>query len=234
MLSQLNNLASAKNVLNLVKKADTDGNLPEQSNIPISYVVSCRASGSSHYADDVAVVQVTFKYYFGVYLFLSERYVEAEEYLQFALDHTYYLTDGNVRRILLYLVPLLMRRGIMPRVKATLRRVPELEQLYGPLISAIRTGSLALFDTHLEKVEADLHRAGVFLVIEQTRELCLRRAIKMAWLAEGKPDKFYIPLLQRYIQRSWTPNGEREVQLDIDEIECWLANLIFKARRQSA
>ena len=77
------------------------------------------------------------------------------------------------RRILTYLIPLRILKGHLPS-EELLDRFPVLRDLFIPFISAIQKGDLAAFDGALESHERRLVELSLWLIVEKTRELCMR------------------------------------------------------------
>ena len=81
------------------------------------------------------------------------------------------------RRILSYLIPLRLLRGILPS-STLLDNFPRLASLYRPLVSAYRTGDLKAYDDALLEKRGALVKRGCFLIVERAREGCLRQLFK--------------------------------------------------------
>lgn len=104
--------------------------------------------------------------------FHVEKYALAEKNLAVCLGNT--LLDYNKSKILTYLVPLRMTRGIFPSGE-----LPEdLEEIYRPFIDAIKQGDVKMFDKAVETRERYLIGLGVFACVLGTRMLCLRVLVK--------------------------------------------------------
>ncbi|KAF9159806.1 COP9 signalosome (CSN) subunit [Actinomortierella ambigua] len=164
--------------------------------------------------------QVTFRYYTGVLSFYKEEFKKAEEDLQPALAMTPKKYHKNRRLILHYLIPLKMMRGILP-AKRILKEFPELNRIYGPLSTAIKTGNLRLFDDTLTTESNVLIAVGTYLAVERCRIVAMRQLFKKVFLLTGKEtrisfDQFGTAL--RFVG----------VDVDAEEIECYLANMIAK------
>ncbi len=164
---------------------------------------------------------ITYKFYVGRLAMFEDRLDEARECLQFALKYTKYTSNNlhNRKLILASLVPIEMLRGVMP--------TPLLGSQYGldvyvELGNAVRTGDLRSYNTIFHKHKAVFIRTGTYLIIEQLKNLVYRNLFKRIYkITESTRlnlDVFYYVL-------QWL--GE---EMDIDEIECILANLIFQSR----
>ncbi|KAH7105633.1 PCI-domain-containing protein [Auriculariales sp. MPI-PUGE-AT-0066] len=195
---RVNRIALSKNVLRALK-AQPD--VPPLSNYP-------RAD------------QVTYRYYVGMLGFLNEEYLQAEEDLSFAFYNSHAAVPGNLERILTYLIPLRVISGQLPST-SLLERFPALHELYGPFISAIRTGNLRAFDEAMTAQEGRLADLGILLTIERTRDVCLRSLFRKAWLANDRSTRMPVATFHAALQVS----GQDVV---VEEAECLLANMIYK------
>jgi hypothetical protein len=164
--------------------------------------------------------QVTYRYYLGVIAFREGDETKAEEEFSFALRHCLSSAHGNIQRILRYLVPLRLLRGILP-APALLRRYPSIQAAYGPLLQATRAGRVGDFDRFLEERLQVLARSGTYLVVEKARWVALRQLCRRVWLASDRIDKIPLSLFSRALEVADVPTSP-------DETECVLANLIYR------
>ena len=72
-----------------------------------------------------------------------------------------------------------MLRGHLPS-SDLLGRFPSLDRLYSPFVAAVRKGDIKAFDTALDRAEGKLLELNVLLVLEKSRELCLRGVFRRA------------------------------------------------------
>jgi len=151
----------------------------------------------------------------------------------FALCHP----EDHVHRrdILTYLVPLRLIHGVLP--KHTLLREYGLEQEFGQLIEAVRTGNLSLFDAVLAQNQAFYMRKELFLLIQtHLKSLILRTLFRRIALSSPQlsmlstdptitsietPSSTRIPLT--HFEAGLAVFG---IAVGRDEIECWTAGLI--------
>jgi len=174
---------------------------------------------------------VTWKYYCGVFAFGKEDYetvqylqhgwklIQAQRELSEAYDLALAASKHNLGLILSYLLPLHLISSTYPS-RYLLRQYPDLHTLYAPLFTAIHTGNLHLFNTHLEKYSPIFLRRRVFLAIERSRQCCLRTLFhRSVSLYEGTR----IPI--EVFERALRVCGER---IDREEIECYVANMIYR------
>merc|ERR1712125_60807 len=97
--------------------------------------------------NDVPVsVSVTPAYYWSVILIQSGQYSPAEGKLGWALSQLSPNSEQHKphrRQLLLLLIPLRLRRGVLPSKEKILERYDGLTDLFGDLVTAVRTGDLA-------------------------------------------------------------------------------------------
>ncbi|KAK9893328.1 hypothetical protein P389DRAFT_22429 [Cystobasidium minutum MCA 4210] len=164
--------------------------------------------------------QVTYRYYIGVFAFLNEKYSDAERELEFAFNNCHRLAYRNQQRILSYLIPVKLLRGVLPSQRL-FNNYPQLATLYAPLVHAYRIGDLKGYDDALAGTRAALISRGTFLIVERAREGCLRTLFKQVWLCSGKGSRLLVSTVQAALNHV-------NVNIDSDEVECLLANLIHK------
>lgn len=152
------------------------------------------------------------------------------------------LLTNPTRLILTYLIPtLLLTRQRLPS-PALLRPYPHLSTLFTPLTHAIRSGSLAAFDTALAENESDFVKRRIYLTLERGRDICLRNLLRKVYLVAGvdeegkrrtriKIDEFGTAV--RMEERHRLSGDDMEIdggrgRLENDEVECMIANMIYK------
>ncbi len=94
------------------------------------------------------------------------------------MTNTLYFTP---RRILSYLIPLRILRGHLPS-QELLDRFPDLNEVYGPFVGAIRKADIKAYDVALYKWEKKLLELNVWLVFERARELVMRGLFRRVWV----------------------------------------------------
>ena len=142
----------------------------------------------------------------------------------------------NIRLILTYLIPTrLITAHVLP-TQSMLAPYPGLQRLFAPLCACIKKGDLAGFDAALQAGEEEFVKRRVYLTLERGRDICLRNLVRKVYLAgeieapkEGEASaepvrRSRIPL--REFMAALRIGGETE--LEGDEVECLLANLIYK------
>jgi hypothetical protein len=121
-----------------------------------------------------------------------------------------------------------------------LAEYPRLEQLFSPLVRAIKRADLAGFDAALQAGEPEFVKRRIYLTLERGRDIVLRNLLRKVYVAGG-----FEPLKEGQVEadavrRTRIPvaefaaamrlsfgqnNGE---VLEDDEVECLLANQIYK------
>ncbi|WOO80549.1 Protein CSN12 [Vanrija pseudolonga] len=164
--------------------------------------------------------QVTWHYYMGMLAFLNGEDKKATDELTWALLHCPADAVRNQELILTYLIPLHLLRGSFPRPKL-LEAHPRLAETYAPFVKATRNGDIADYDEHLEAAQTRLVGLNTYLAVERAREGCLRVLFKKAWIASDKSSRVPISTFQTALRL-------HGVNVDSDEVECMVANMIYR------
>ncbi|KAJ3350480.1 hypothetical protein HDU83_009680 [Entophlyctis luteolus] len=183
--------------------------LPSLEEYPISHVVS-------------------YKYYMGVLAFYDEQYKKAKEDLNFCLENfpassndTAPQIESNKILLLTYLVPVNLMAGI-----AASQRLfgisPILRVLFEEIQNAVGKGMLGLFDKLLEEKRKILIDRDVYLAIERCRLICFRNLARRTFLILEKPTRLDLNDILKAVFAAGCSS------VDMDEIECMVANLIDK------
>lgn len=149
------------------------------------------------------------------------------------------------RLILTYLIPCrLITQHAIPSA-TLLAQAPGLSRLIGPLVSCIKRGDLTGFDKALANGEPEFVKRRIFLTLERSRDITLRNLLRKVYLAAGYDDlkegqtdkdrirKSRIPLINFATALRMGIAGEGSGQaVEDDEVECLLANQIYKVRLQ--
>ena len=117
----------------------------------------------------------------------------------------------------------MLLRGVLPS-GALLVIMARLRAVYGPFVEAFRTGDVNLYDRQLKASEKRLMQRGTYLVVERAREGAVRALLKKAWVLEGKPSRVAVGRFARYLNAGMGGVGA----LDDEEVECVLANMIYR------
>jgi hypothetical protein len=211
---KLNSIGLSKNILRALQA--TRGDMPEMQAFPKSHIV-------------------TFKYYVGVISFLEENYAQAEESLTDAWQMCHPQSHHNKELILTYLIPChLLTKHTLPSQKL-LTPYPRLQELFTDLCRCIKQGDLAGFDAALEAGEDEFVKRRIYLTLERGRDIALRNLLRKVFVAGG----FETGKGGNPVRRSRIPlaefavairlgNRKLNTMVDNDEVECLLANMIYK------
>ncbi|KAI1101062.1 PCI domain-containing protein [Jackrogersella minutella] len=177
--------------------------------------------------------QVTFKYYEGVLSFLEENYVEAEQHLTTAWHMCHKDANRNLELILTYLIPChLLTTHTLPSTHL-LAPFPRLQKLFLPLGEAIKKADLHAFDVALRDGEDEFIKRRIYLTLERGRDIALRNLLRKVFITagfeEGKdgaaPVRRTRISVTEFAAAIKLSSGE---DIDTDEVECLLANMIYK------
>lgn len=183
---------------------------------------------------------VTFQYYQGVLEFLEENYVKAEEHLKEAYLMCHKDHRRNKERILSYYIPCHLLTSHQLPSESLLASYPALWSMFHKLGQAIKRGDLKSFDTALQTHEDEFIRRRIYLTLERGRDIALRNLLRKVFIAGGfdepkspgdKPiRRTRVPVAEFQAAIAYS-NGVASV--DTDEVECMLANMIYKVRSSS-
>lgn len=135
-----------------------------------------------------------------------------------------------------YLIPChLLTTHTLPS-RDLLAPYPRLQKLFLPLSRCIKHGDLFGFDTALGAGENEFVKRRIYLTLERGRDIALRNLLRKVFIAGGfeePKDKNQAP-----VRRTRIPIAEfgaaisigSKERLDNDEVECLLANIIYKVR----
>ncbi|KAL8286185.1 hypothetical protein RQP46_004673 [Phenoliferia psychrophenolica] len=166
-----------------------------------------------------AAHQVAYNYYLGVFAFLREDYLEAEQHFLSSLSMIKSTSYKNIDFILDYLIPILLLRGVRPSEKVLNQE--RHGRVFRPFIDAIKSGDVRGYDEQLRVAEKRLMERGTYLIVERAREGAVRTLLKKAWICENKPTRMPIASFAKMYNLGADP-------IDTDEVECMLANMIYK------
>lgn len=151
----------------------------------------------------------------------------------------------NRELLLTYLIPCrLITQHVVPS-KQLLSEFPRLESLFSDLVRCIKKGDLAGFDKALEAGEPEFVKRRIFLTLERGRDIALRNLFRKVYLAGGydelKPGqseadrvrKSRIPISHfAAALKIGTAGAGSETVIDEEEVECFLANMIYKVSQR--
>ncbi|KAK7091025.1 PCI domain-containing protein 2-like [Littorina saxatilis] len=162
---------------------------------------------------------ITYRFYVGRKAMFDSDFKAAEEYLTFAFQHCHRASKKNKRFILIYLIPVKMLLGHMP--KQDLLRKYDLLQ-FSDVTKAVSSGNLLQLNAALEKHEAFFIRCGIYLILEKLKTITYRNLFKKVYLVLGQ--KHHIPI--HYFTAALRMMEIDDV--DDDETQCIIANLIWE------
>lgn len=108
---------------------------------------------------------------------------------------------------------------------------PRLQKLFLPLAQCIKRGDLYAFDQALKEGEDEFVKRRIYLPLERSHDTCLRNLLRKVFIAGGT-----VPDVDPPTRRTRIPIAEftaaiglsSKQQVDSDEVECLLANMIYK------
>ena len=167
--------------------------------------------------------KVTYNFYVGRLAVFEDAYERAEKHLTYAFAKCHKSSKKNIRLILRYLIPVKLILGILPSKK--------LLETYGlnefrDVVEAMRRGDARLLDSALDAGEAEFIRQGTYLILEKLRMSVYRTLFKRVHAIHGaaEPAKSNQVALRKFqIALEWCG-----ADVDADEVECIVANLIFR------
>jgi hypothetical protein len=143
----------------------------------------------------------------------------------------------TIRRLILtYLIPChLLTTHTLP-TDTLLSPYPRLQNLFLPLSRCIKNGDLTGFDAALVAGEEEFVKRRIYLTLERGRDIALRNLLRKVFLAGGfeeSKDANAPPVRRTRIRTvefgAAISMGNKET-MDDDEVECLLANMIYKVR----
>lgn len=96
-----------------------------------------------------------------------------------------------------------------------------LTSVYSSIVTGLRTGNLRLFTTGLRTNQRSFISKGTYLLLEKCKVLCYRNLFKRVQTVLASTQ---LPVSS--IKKAFVIAGDEET--DDDEVECVVANLIFK------
>merc|ERR1719474_1171636 len=180
-----------------------------------------RAVESSALKDRFSKSQlVTYRYYVGRKYMFDNNLKEAEEYLRYSFEHCYRESQSNKRLILIYLIPVKMLLGQMPKI--SLLKKYDLSEFTG-VMEAVKEGNVFNLNKALEEHERTFINWGIFLILEKLKIITYRNLFKKVTLL--------MPSHQISVEAYTTALKMMKVEdIDNDETACILANLIYQGR----
>lgn len=178
-----------------------------------------RAIESSSLKDRFSISQlVTYRYYVGRKAMFDSDFKSAETYLSFAFSRCHKSCKQNKRLILMYLLPVKMLLGHMPRI--TVLKKYDLMQ-FADIAKATSEGNLRLLERTMAEHEGFFIKSGVYLILEKLKTITYRNLFKKVFLMM----KTHIVPIDAFLTALKFMDQE---DVDADEVQCILANLIYK------
>ncbi|KAI5427076.1 variant 2, Enhanced ethylene response protein 5 [Lathyrus oleraceus] len=162
-------------------------------------------------------------YYTGRLEVFNENFPAADHKLSYALKHCNPQHEANIRMILKYLIPVKLSIGILPNHRL-LEKYNLLE--YGNIVQALKRGDPRLLRRALQDHEDWFLRSGVYLVLEKIELQVFQRLVKKIYIIQKQrdPSRAHQVKLEVIVKAlKWL-----EIDMDVDEVECIMAMLIFK------
>lgn len=149
------------------------------------------------------------------------------------------IVADSCRRILTYLIPCrLLTSHVLP-TKALLEPFPRLQESFFPLAQCIRRGDLHGFDIALQSHEDVFVKRRIYLTLERGRDIALRNLLRKVFIAGGFEEskegeaaavrRTRVPVSEFRAAINMGSGGE---MIDADEVECLLANMIYKVSQK--
>ena len=167
--------------------------------------------------------KVTYSYYVGRLAVFDDDYRRAEQHLTYAFEHCSRKNPRNKRLVLRYLVPAKLILGKLPTPRLLAKyRLSE----YDAVVEAVKRGNVRQLNDALREHQVTFIMQGTFLVLEKLRNIALRTLFQKthAWSSAKHPQKANQVSLHLF-NRALAWCG---AEMDIDEVECVVANLIFR------
>ncbi|OVA08449.1 Proteasome component (PCI) domain [Macleaya cordata] len=167
--------------------------------------------------------KVTYMYYTGRLEVYNENFLAADQKLAYALIHCNPRSQANIRMILKYLIPVKLSIGILPN-SWLLEKYNLVE--YHNVVQALKKGDLRLLRRALQEHEDRFLRSGVYLVLEKLELQVYQRLVKKIYIIQKQrdPSKAHQVKLDVIVKAlKWL-----EIEMDVDEVECIMAILIYK------
>jgi hypothetical protein len=121
---------------------------------------------------------------------------------------------------------------------------PRIESLFRPLCQCIKQGNLVGFDAAMTAGADEFVKRRIYLPLERGRDLALRNLFRNVFLAggfeEAKAGEFAaapvrrtrVPVIEFAAALRIGTNADGKSRIDLDEVECLLANLIYKVSQR--
>ena len=166
---------------------------------------------------------VTYRYYTGRLHIFDGNYAEAEKDLEVCFQRCIASATRNKRKALMFLVPAKLMRGKIPP-KQLLSKYGLQE--YQGISEAVRTGNLAQYNDAFVKHEALFRKRGLYLLLEKLKWLVYRTLFKRCYLIKTQNGSKGPPVIPLDVLGQGL--ALCKVEMEMEEIECIVANLVFQ------
>lgn len=161
--------------------------------------------------------RVVFKFYEGRLALYDGRYVDAAKALSYALARIPSSESVNRRRTLLFLIPAKIMTGSLPS-----NHTLDVFHMnwFHPIVEAVRTGNVGMFDAALRKNAEFFVRIGIYLTVQKMLPYVYRSLIRRLIIMVGS-NRIYIKDILAGLRAA-------ETAMDMEQLNCILANLIHQ------
>ena len=177
-----------------------------------------RAIESLSFKDQYPLSQlVTYKYYTGRKSMYESDFKTADSALTFAFERCFRRNTKNKRRILIYLIPVKILIGYLPKEKLLKKyNLPE----FIDIVRGVKTGNIRKLRDAFIRHERFFIGAGIYLILEKLQAIALRNLFKKIFLIKNNHQ---IDIAVFHQALKWM----RMEDIDMLETECILANMIY-------
>lgn len=180
-----------------------------------------RAIESLAFKDQYPLSQlITYKYYTGRKAMFDSDFKGSDTALTFAFQRCHQRSHKNKRRILIYLLPVKMLIGYIPKqsllIKYNLKEFVD-------VVTAVRNGDIRLLNNTFLRYERFFIGAGIYLILEKLKSVAYRNLFKKIYVIKNNHQLDIAVFLQSL---KWLQMED----VDADETECLLANMIYEGK----
>uniref|UniRef100_A0A2P2I3A1 PCI domain-containing protein 2 homolog n=2 Tax=Hirondellea gigas TaxID=1518452 RepID=A0A2P2I3A1_9CRUS len=180
-----------------------------------------RAIESLSFKDQYPLSQlITYKYYTGRKAMFDSDFATANTALSFAFQRCHQRSHKNKRRILIYLLPVKMLIGYIPKKSLLLKY--NLKE-FMDLVTAVQHGDIRLLNSTLLRYERFFIAAGIYLILEKLKSVAYRNLFKKVYVIKKNHQLDISVFVQAF---KWMHMED----VGAEEIECLLANMIYEGK----
>lgn len=164
--------------------------------------------------------QIVYKFYVGRQAMFENDYETAASYFDYAFQNCPNRYKNNKKIILVYMIPVNMLRGYMPKQSLLLKY--DLKP-FAEIANAVKQGNIYKFNNDMSLYEEFFIESGVYLFLEKLKMTTYRNLFKtLARLLNTAqiPIEIYVDMLKFL----------GETDMDNDICQCILSNLIFEGK----